>query len=64
MKVSRNPKVPPVPSRRATSLGAVYKGPDANYVATLTVQTVKPDDKTFMQDSETILKGFQLLPPR
>lgn len=63
MKVSPNPKIPKVPSRKATSLGAVYKGADANYVATLTVQSVKPDDKIFKQDSETILKGFQLLPP-
>ncbi|WP_293305749.1 LpqN/LpqT family lipoprotein [Mycolicibacterium sp.] len=64
MRVSPNPKIPPVPSRKATSLGAVYRGEDANYVATLTVQSVKPDDKTFAQDSQTILKGFQLLPPK
>lgn len=64
MKISPNPKVPVVPSRKATSLGAVYKGDDANYVATLTVQTIRPDDKTFVQDSQTILKGFQLLPPK
>lgn len=64
MKISPNPKVPPVPSRKATSLGVVYRGSDANYVATLTVQTVKQDDKTFAQDSQTILKGFQILPPK
>ena len=64
MKISPNPKVPVVPSRKATSLGAVYRGDDANYVATLTVQTIRPDDKTFAQDSQTILKGFQLLPPK
>ena len=64
MKISPNPKVPKVPSRKATSLGAVYRAPDANYVATLTVQSIKPDDKTFLQDSQTILKGFQILPPR
>lgn len=63
MKISPNPKVPKVPTRKATSLGAVYRSSDANYVATLTVQTIKPDDKTFAQDSQTILKGFQLLPP-
>lgn len=64
MKISPNPKVPKVPSRKATSLGAVYRASDANYVATLTVQTIRPDDKTFAQDSQTILKGFQLLPPK
>ena len=63
MKISPNPKVPKVPTRKATSLGVVYRSSDANYVATLTVQTIKPDDKTFAQDSQTILKGFQLLPP-
>ncbi len=64
MKISPNPKIPVVPSRKATSLGAVYRGEDANYVATLTVQSVKPDDKVFVQDAQTILKGFQLLPPK
>jgi len=29
----------------------------------LTVQTIKPDNPTFVADSATILKGFQLLPP-
>ena len=39
-------------------------GGDANYVATVTVQTVKADEKTYMADSEMILKGFQILPPK
>lgn len=60
----RNPKAPKIPPRTATSLGVVFKNGDANYVATLTVQTVKPDDPTYQQDSANILKGFQLLPPR
>ena len=60
----RNPKAPKIPPRTATSLGVVFKNGDANYVATLTVQTVKPDDPTYQQDSADILKGFQLLPPR
>ena len=60
----RNPKAPKIPPRKATSLGVVYKSGDAAYVATLTVQTVKPDNPTFQQDSETILKGFQLLAPK
>lgn len=59
----RNPKAPKIPPRAATSLATVYKSGDSTYVATLTVQTVKPDNPTFAQDSETILKGFQLLPP-
>ncbi|MFM9035819.1 MAG: LpqN/LpqT family lipoprotein [Mycobacterium sp.] len=58
-----NPKISAVPPRKATSLGVVYRSGDANYVATVTVQAVKADNPGFVQDSETILKGFQILPP-
>ncbi|MBU3750330.1 MAG: hypothetical protein FGM52_07735 [Mycobacterium sp.] len=57
-------KLPTVPARKAGSLGVVYRGEDANYVATVTVQTVKADDQTYIADSEAILKGFQILPPK
>jgi hypothetical protein len=63
-EVKLNPKVPPIPPRKATSLGVVYKTGDTAYVATVTVQTVKADDPTYAKDSETILKGFQLVPAR
>ena len=56
------PKIPVIPPRKATSLGAVYKEGDSYYVATLTVQTVKGDDPTYQKDAETILKGFQMFP--
>jgi hypothetical protein len=42
----------------------VYKTGDSNYLATLTVQTVKPDDPTYIKDSDLILKGFQVLSPK
>jgi hypothetical protein len=58
------PNLPSVPERKATSLGTVYRTSDANYVATLTLQTIKPDDPTYVKDSAEIIKGFQLLPPR
>ncbi len=58
------PNLPSVPERKATSLGTVYRAGDSNYVATLTVQTIKPDDPTYVKDSAEIVKGFQLLPPR
>ncbi len=57
-------KLPTIPPRKATSLGVVYRGGDAYYVATVTVQTVKADNQTYVQDSEQILKGFQILPPK
>lgn len=59
-----SPKIPSIPPRRATSLGAVYRAGDANYVATVTVQTIKPDDPTYVKDSQEILTGFQLIPPQ
>jgi len=61
-EVKISPKIPPIPPRKATSLGVVYKTGDVSYVATLTVQTVKPDNPTYIKDADTITKGFQLLP--
>lgn len=58
------PNMPSLPERKATSLSAVYRAKDANYVATLTVQTIKPDDPGYVRDSQMIVKGFQLLPPQ
>jgi len=58
------PNMPSLPERSATSLSAVYRSSDANYVATLTVQTIKPDDAAYTKDSQMIVKGFQLLPPQ
>lgn len=57
-------KAPPIPPRKASQLGVVYKADDVTWVATLTVQTVKADNQTFIKDSAEILKGFQLLPPK
>lgn len=58
------PNMPSLPERTATSLSAVYRASDANFVATLTVQTIKPDDPGYVRDSQMIVKGFQLLPPQ
>ena len=55
---------PPVPPRTAKQLGVVYEADGEVWVATVTVQTVKPDDQTYIKESDDILKGFQLLPPR
>ena len=53
-----------IPARKATSLAAVYKAGDVNYVTTLTVQTIKADNPTYVTDSAAIIKGFQILPPK
>jgi hypothetical protein len=33
------------------------------YSMTMTVQSVDPDNPTYQRDAETILSGFQMLPP-
>jgi hypothetical protein len=52
-----------IPARKATSVAVVYQDGDVNYVATVTVQTIK-DNPTFAADSATIIKGFQMIPPK
>ena len=58
------PAMGKIPARKATSLAAVYKAGDVNYVTTLTVQTIKADNPTYVTDSAAIIKGFQILPPK
>ena len=57
-------KLPTIPPRQATSLGVAYRGGDSYYVATVTVQAVKADDPNYVKQSEEIIKGFQILPPK
>ena len=33
------------------------------YVATVTVQSTDPDNPVYARDTETVLTGFQMLPP-
>jgi hypothetical protein len=61
LKLGRN--FPTIPPRKATSLAAIYKSGDSYFVSTLTVQAVKGDNPTYVKDSETIIKGFQMVPP-
>ncbi|APE19490.1 hypothetical protein BOH72_27370 [Mycobacterium sp. WY10] len=58
------PAMGKIPARSASSLAVVYQDGDINYVSTLTVQTIKPDNPTYATDSAAILKGFQILPPK
>ncbi len=58
------PAMGKIPARKATSLAAVYKAGNVNYVTTLTVQTIKADNPTYVTDSAAIVKGFQILPPK
>lgn len=58
------PEMGKIPARKAMSIATVFKSGGTNYVATVTVQTIKPDNPTYVQDSALIIKGFQLLPPK
>ncbi len=58
------PAMGKIPARSAASLAVVYQAGDVNYVTTVTVQTIKPDNPTYVTDSAAILKGFQILPPK
>jgi hypothetical protein len=52
--------LPPHPARVVT---AVLHTDDTTYAVTMTVQSGDPDNPTYKRDSETILTGFQMLPP-
>ncbi|MEZ0356723.1 LpqN/LpqT family lipoprotein [Mycobacterium sp. SA01] len=58
------PAMGKIPARTATSLAVVFNDGDVNYVSTLTVQTIKPDNPTYAADSAMILKGFQIIPAK
>ncbi|HYZ69014.1 MAG TPA: hypothetical protein VE666_14645 [Mycobacterium sp.] len=47
-----------------TVVMAVLHTDDRTYAATVTIQTGDADDPAYQRDAETILKGFQLLPPK
>ena len=52
--------LPPHPARVLT---AVLHTEDETYAMTMTVQSADPDNPTYKRDAETIMTGFQMLPP-
>ena len=52
--------LPPHPARVLT---AVLHTEDMTYAMTMTVQSADADNPTYKRDAETILTGFQMLPP-
>jgi probable lipoprotein LpqN len=52
--------LPPHPAKVVT---AVLHTDDTTYAMTMTVQSADADDPTYKRDAETILTGFQMLPP-
>ncbi|MBU8809074.1 LpqN/LpqT family lipoprotein [Mycolicibacterium goodii] len=47
----------------AMVVGAVLHTESKTFVAAVTVQTTDPDNPDYQRDAETILTGFQILPP-
>lgn len=53
-------RLPPHPARVVT---AVMHVENRTYAMTMTVQSADPENPTYKRDAETILTGFQMLPP-
>ncbi|ORV09991.1 LpqN/LpqT family lipoprotein [Mycobacterium celatum] len=52
-----------IPSRKAKTLMVFGAFSGRTYVVTVTVQSTDPDNPTYARDTQTILTGFQMLPP-
>lgn len=57
------PQLGPLPPHPARLVTAVLHTENDTYAMTLTVQSADADDPTYQRDAETILTGFQMLPP-
>jgi hypothetical protein len=57
------PSMGPIPPRKVKTLMVANAFNANTYVATVTVQSTDPDNRAYARDSETILTGFQMLPP-
>lgn len=57
------PPIGLLPPHPAKVLTAVLQTEDATYAMTMTVQSADPNNPTYRRDAETILTGFQMLPP-
>jgi hypothetical protein len=52
-----------IPPRKAKTLIVIAEFAGNDYAATVTVQAADPDNPGYVRDIQTILTGFQLLPP-
>jgi Probable lipoprotein LpqN len=53
-----------IPPRKIKTLMVANAFNANTYVATVTVQSTEPDNRAYARDTETILTGFQMLPPK
>jgi hypothetical protein len=57
------PSMGRIPPRKAKTLMVTGPFGDNTYVATVTVQSTDPTNAGYARDADTILTGFQMLPP-
>jgi hypothetical protein len=57
------PPIGPIAPHPARVMCAVMQTDEKTFAMTLTVQTADADNPTYKRDAETILTGFQMLPP-
>jgi hypothetical protein len=57
------PQLGVLPPHPARVLCAVLQTDDRTFAMTMTVQSADPENPTYVRDAETILSGFQMLPP-
>jgi hypothetical protein len=57
------PSMGHIPARKIRTLMVVATFDTNTYVATVTVQSTDPDNREYARDTDTILSGFQMLPP-
>ena len=57
------PSMGRIPPRKIRTLMVAATFDTNTYVATVTVQSTDPDNPAYARDTETVLTGFQMLPP-
>jgi hypothetical protein len=57
------PSMGRIPPRKIKTLMVAATFDTNTYVATVTVQSTDPDNRAYARDTDTILSGFQMLPP-
>jgi len=57
------PAMGQIPPRKAKTLIVVAEFSGNDYAVTVTVQAADPDNPGYVRDTQTVLTGFQLLPP-
>jgi hypothetical protein len=57
------PRMGHIPARKIRTLMVAATFDTSTYVTTVTVQSTDPDNPAYTRDTDTVLTGFQMLPP-